>query len=509
MHQSWTFPPIGFVTARRKSPEELSEYPLYRDYQATGKFWLPSAPEQTWWGEMLFRPGDGVSVTLDDPPAQWYIPAEIEVPILCGLLSDGTPCTVLGGRAYVETYYRERQYYRATVFGQYFLGGVHLIDPADPQITSIHCQFTHLNEWFGSPYVVKHEDKMTRSSILFQPSEFALQLEARGVSFELRCFCRRSVPRVITATGRNWSYDYCFYIHPTAPQGLAWFLAVAATVRRCTIFLIGSAVYTPRLDPIFVDRSNEGNSEGIPGYLLQAVDIPSFIRTDAHYFSTLYSDIATMLPQVIRAWFRHEEQLDIVMRAYAETLLNDGAYEESVFLGVVQILEYFHGILFPKAKYFKSQVWKAFLSRLNDFIPSALVEAGVPEAEVNSENTQLLVNRIGSLNQWSLQTKLEDLFQRIPISDLMPILGNPREPKVAIKEFARGVSITRHFLTHHDERQARKAFSETDLRRAVSSCWAVLTYWLARQLEIDEKQAGDMALKAKNAMFLTAPRTGL
>jgi hypothetical protein len=94
-------------------------------------------------------------------------------------------------------------------------------------------------------------------------------------------------------------------------------------------------------------------------------------------------------------------------------------------------------------------------------------------------------------------------------SYLMPILNNPDEPEIAIKEFAKGVATTRHFLTHYNERQARQAFSATDLRRAVSPCWAVLTYWLAHRLGIDEERAGKMALKAKKAMFLTVPRAGL
>ena len=221
--------------------------------------------------------------------------------------------------------------------------------------------------------------------------------------------------------------------------------------------------------------------------------------------------MAAALPEVIGAWFKQEKQLNIVMRAYTETLLNDGAYEESVFLGVVQVLEHFHAILFPEgATYYKRQVWKTFLSRIRGFVPSALVEAGAPlDGEGNPENAPLLLNRIGFLNELSLRTKLEALLQRMYTSYLMPILNNPDEPQVAIKEFAKGVATTRHFLTHYNERQARQAFSEIDLRRAVSSCWAVLTYWLARRLGIDEEQAGKMALNAKSAMFLTAPRAGL
>jgi hypothetical protein len=500
---------MGFVTARRKPPEELSKYPLYTDFQATGRFWLPEAPEQTWWGQVLFRPGDAVCVTLDDPPWLSAPDGGIEVSVLLGRLSDGTPCTMLDGRALVETHYRERPYHLATVFGRYFIGGVHLAGIDDPQMTSAYCQFTHLNEWFGSPYQVNHDDDRTRSVLWFQPSEFTLQLEAQGVPFELCSFCRRSVPWEMMSRGDQWSYDYCLYIRPTSPQGLAWFLSTAATVRRCMIFLIGCAIYTPDLTPCFVNRSNEAESDSFPGFLMQAVDIPSFIRTHALYCSTTYGAIAQIFPQVVSAWFRQEQQLNIVMRAYAETLLNDGAYEESVFLGVVQVLEHFHALLFPrKVTYFERLVWKAFLVKLGDFIPSALVETGGLKPEGTRKKTELLLNRIRYLNQVSLQTKLTDLLEMLGF-DFTPILDNPDDLDVAVKKFARKVTATRHFLTHYSQKQARQAFSEADLRRATSSCWAILTYWLAWRLGIGEDLAGKMALKAKSAMFLTAQRAGL
>ena len=213
---------------------------------------------------------------------------------------------------------------------------------------------------------------------------------------------------------------------------------------------------------------------------------------------------------MIGAWFKQENQLNIVMRAYAETLLNDGAYEESVFLGVVQVLEHFHTILFPdKATYLKRHVWKAFIAMLREFVPSALIEAGALESEGSLEKARLLVNRVGSLNQLSLQTKLENLLRMMNPGYLMPLLNNPDDSEVAIKEFTRRVATTRHFLTHYSKKQAQQAFSDTDLRRAVSSCWAVLTYWLARRLGIDDERAGKMALNAWHVMFLTIPRAGL
>jgi hypothetical protein len=217
--------------------------------------------------------------------------------------------------------------------------------------------------------------------------------------------------------------------------------------------------------------------------------------------------IAEILPQIVGAWFQQEEQLRIVMRAYAEILLNDGAYEESVFREVVQVLEHFHPILFRgKTTYFERRVWKAFWSILQAFVPSALFEAGAHESKGNAQS---LLDRFRYMNELTLGAKLEGLLQAMHPGYLMPLLNDLDEPRQALKEFARKVARTRHFLTHHNKKQARRAFSERELPQAVSSCWAVLTYWLARQLGIDEDRAGNMALSAKDAMFFAAQRAGL
>jgi hypothetical protein len=78
---------------------ELSQSPLSTDYQATGRFWVPGAPEQTWWGEVRFRPGEAVRVTLADTPWRGSQGKAIEVPVFHGQLSDGAPCSVVDGRA--------------------------------------------------------------------------------------------------------------------------------------------------------------------------------------------------------------------------------------------------------------------------------------------------------------------------------------------------------------------------------------------------------------------------
>ena len=124
-----------------------------------------------------------------------------------------------------------------------------------------------------------------------------------------------------------------------------------------------------------------------------------------------------------------------------------------------------------------------------------------------AENTQLaslIANRIRSLNQRSLQTKLADLMSGVPLPELVFLLDNPREPEKSVQHFPRTVADTRHFFTHYEEALAGRSLSGANLQRATATCWAILTFCLARTLGIREDIALKMAVKAKYAMFLIA-----
>ena len=98
------------------------------------------------------------------------------------------------------------------------------------------------------------------------------------------------------------------------------------------------------------------------------MDVPAILRLDAYYFSTNYDNVRRSLAKFLRTWFARAPELNVVTKAYAETLLNNGAYEESIFLSVVQTLEHFESIVFPKrSTYFVRHEWEAFLPDLNEY----------------------------------------------------------------------------------------------------------------------------------------------
>jgi hypothetical protein len=83
---------------------------------------------------------------------------------------------------------------------------------------------------------------------------------------------------------------------------------------------------------------------------------------------------------------------------------------------------------------------------------------------------------------------------------------NTEEKLLKAVEQEIGKAQTVHYkelILKHAEKQD-EIFQVSDDEGPALICWAALTFWIARHLGIDEEHAGDMALAAKEAMFLVS-----
>jgi hypothetical protein len=91
----------------------------------------------------------------------------------------------------------------------------------------------------------------------------------------------------------------------------------------------------------------------------------------------------------------------------------------------------------------------------------------------------------------------------------MSMLDNPRDVNEYLKDFIKKLIDTRNYLTHFSTEQRARAFHGDEIEDAALICWAALTFWLGRELGIDEDRARGMTLAAKEAMFLVHPQNRL
>src|SRR5712692_4300613 len=87
----------GFVSPRRKPPEELSQYLLFSSFRQRGQFWLAGRKDFALSGELQFQGGGRVTLHLDghfdqDRGLHFNKPESV----IWGQLNDGALCCILG-----------------------------------------------------------------------------------------------------------------------------------------------------------------------------------------------------------------------------------------------------------------------------------------------------------------------------------------------------------------------------------------------------------------------------
>src|SRR5260221_866448 len=501
MHLSWVSPPTGFASSSASPPPVFSEERLMKELETTGTFWLPQSPATALWGKISFEPGNGVVLDLEGNLFSTHKPfGSVDIPVIHGQISGGTPCSIFSGWGHVNVYTGDREYPTTQVTTRLAVAGGLFANESDCTFDSAQLKLSHLDEWFEAPYDIRHKrGSMNKSLITFKPDELVASFRFQDIEASLGTFCARSVPILPSPKGVSWPYSYQLTVRPTHPQDVRWYVECASKLRDLFVFLIGSAVYT--LDLIGwreIDRHPKSRIE-----VWHPVVVPRTVRTQVRYFSTRLDDYRDAMPGVIELWFQRLEELKVVTECYTELLCADGIAPNSLLLRTAQTLEHLHGLLWPDdLKYAKRSTFNRLIQFLSDSFPREIEQVPPEEMEKLSAIKKILLDRIGNLNELSFRSRIERLLREIPGTELMPILGNPRDLDGALTEFLTHLEGSRHYLSHFDDRQKAKAFPSDKIEEADLICWAALTFWIAKELGLSESQAGDIALGAKNALFL-------
>ena len=473
-----------------------------KEIETTGEFWSPAKPARRFWGTLKFRPGEGVILWLNGNFEPRPFPGRgMDVPVLNGRLFNGAPCTILDGFCQVETFLTESgHHFRSEIAARQMVLGLELGNADDHEFSGMSIRFSHLDEWFDNPLTIDFPNRSFEdASIKWLPDSFDASVDIDGVITRIQSFCSRSIPTIASREGATWAYNYKINIQSEELHSLEWFMKAASSLRRFFIFMTGTGIYT--LDCSMFAAPGGDRHQALPVYI--PVAIPAVVRPEPRYFSTRHQAVRGVLPDLLASWFSKELQLSAVVNSYTDALLLDGTSPDSIFLRTVQTLEHFHGLLWPEESlYVAKPVWKKFLRWFKSSFPAELPEVAERDMLGLSSVKDIVVNRVAWLNNSSFRTRMLQLFRSMPGRELMPVLGNPANLESHLDQFILRLEATRHYLTHFSDKQRRLSFTADELEAVTLQCWAVLTFWLARFLELNEELAGDMALQASKAMFL-------
>jgi len=501
----------GFLSPKRPPPKAFKNYKLHKEFDTTGEFWIPSNENEKISGQLFFIPGDGTRLLLNGS-FQGGPKRKTSFAVLNGRLAKGTPCTLLDVWGHVNAYGLNPCHYITDLHCKLFIIGGNFTKEDDIVIDFLDVQLSHVEKWFNGPYDLITNMDSSEHLMCFQPDEASANIIWQEKHCKLDAFCSRSVPLGVGPNETKFKYAYRFHLSSKKKYNISWFFEVASILRECFIYLIGTGIYTLEMVAMEDHEQKSENDSGPKQYMIFfGVDVPSYIRTDASLYCTRYDNFKEHFPKFIEKWFENRSKLSVVINTYKEILLNDGAYEENIFLRIVQTLEHLHGIAFNKNKYCSKSEWKAFVSwfQKNTPVPDKADLDGNIEPEKLYKLRDITLNRITSLNSLTLRSRLENLFDGVQGGCLWPAIGNPNDPHQRIQEIINEIEDTRNYLTHY--RQSLKSIRSRDkeLERNTALLWGLLTYWIGKILNMPEKILSEITFQSTRAMFLVGKRTKL
>lgn len=229
MHIGWHVPFEGFANSGVKPPPVVESEMLMKEWKSTGSFWRPEKPEKIYWGSVTFIPGSAIRIILEGNLFEPDIPYGNEDCVLNGILFDGTPCTIFDAWCNVEYFVRKTRHFRTSVYSKLFLKGRHWKNLDDCKINKFQLRISHLDQWFNSPYKIKHSKNNFNKSILsFKPDKIDVECKIDEIEFKIKNFCARSVPLSATPEGASFPFKYYIIIETKNSEKLNWYLDISS-----------------------------------------------------------------------------------------------------------------------------------------------------------------------------------------------------------------------------------------------------------------------------------------
>ena len=500
IHLGFSTELAGFANSARKPPPALANHTLMKEFQSSGQFWLPGSDTRALWGRLHYIPGGTTSLTLDGNlvPNRHY-PINLDIPELYGRLYNGAPCVLKSLWGGIESFIAKEELFRTRLHSRLFIFGLDPQASAADRFCASAITLSHLNDWFDRPLELDYQErKFDDCLVRFRPDKEECRSEFRGCPFKLDVFCARTIPSLPDSERLEFTYRYKLTLLPDNPQPLDWHLALASILREFFMFVVGTGIYTLEVEAFAGTKPGDDAVHVFP-----RVTVPMLVRLDPYYFYCRHADIRDQFPDLLTAWLRHSDTLTVVRHTISDLLTVDGTSPEAVFTRVVQTMEHFHGLVFSdESRYVSRSTWRGFTDWLDEHFGEVWPEATPEQREALNKAKLPLVGRIRGINSLSFRSRIRALFEAVPPSELMPIIDNPRDNNSFLDEFIPRVEATRHYLTHFSAHQRSLAFPRDQLKTATLQCWSVLVFSLARFLGLGDDKAGDLALAARETLFL-------
>jgi len=293
----------------------------------------------------------------------------------------------------------------------------------------------------------------------------------------------------------SWKYSCRLFIQPSTPQTLSWYMDMVASLSRLMSLLIGrtSIPVSSGFAPLDIDeRTEEGLVQGPVEVLWDGFRVPPDVAVskeerERYPYVPLLSleEVRPNIDTVFNSWFSQEQRLEIVHNLLLAVMDNPSVHVEHRLLTLAQALELFHRCT-ASGGYLEKEDFQKTKATLIDAIPDS-----TPESV-----KKIFKDKLQFLNQWTLQTRLQQLFNRFDQGTKRAIMGeyseeetvekSPEENFTHEEEFIRKIKSTRNNLTHLNYKESSDVPDPVDLIETIAQTRRLLTAALLQNLGVRE-----------------------
>lgn len=410
---------------------------IVNEFHSDGVFWLPENPENQITGFLKFNPVDGGVLELMQPfdITKTFEEAKdidsLRIDIILGVISG--QLVTLYGCYNTGSNWTVPGFLKPSYNIDYIFTGIHFEKEEEIILDTISLTYTHLEDWVSFTGFKRSSDDGEYHYSYKKPDSLSIKVADLDISivydfnssispYEVH-LKQDTYIKIEMENGihfNNILKDICYPIQ--------YFLSLG----------VGNAVY-----PLLIRGTNKNykliqadkNSPLAQIHVFYATKIPTnyIKKIDAEEMFFSLNDISDNLGECLINWFEKGKDLKSVYDLYFGTLYNPYMYLEHSFLSLIQAIESYHRRMHD-GKYLEDEDY--------DKVYQSLLEA-IPHPPVESDHYQSLKSRIYYGNEYSLRTRLKNLFN--DYGDLLNVLIDNKNV------FINDVVNLRNYWTHYDK----------------------------------------------------------
>lgn len=320
--------------------------------ESVGRWWLSTEPNDLWWGTLSFSPTEGATLKLYGPPPR--IPVGSSLPIINGVLADGTPitlcrCLLLGT---TQRAFGSQNQDESRVYSHLLVRGALFSSYEEVLLDNLRVVYTDAGSWASiSGIRVNFPQGGGIDATIRIPDPITVDIDnllSIAITHEVQAGPWGGLVLGFTAEQTVW-VDF----HTRELQHFEYFSERMLVMQGLLSLGMGGPTYPERVQstvPVeltppqreFLGPDRDALTNTIDFYFQPVGDATKADTLDRFRMLFTLADIYEVWPQFLRTWFQNYTSIKRSYQLYIAMCYSLHTYIEERFLGYARAAEGFH-----------------------------------------------------------------------------------------------------------------------------------------------------------------------